>query len=191
MARSGAFFEALTSYYSSLAYDALALMRTTKEEIRTEKYDWQRTASRTASLWLEACDGWWSAALVSATPPVPTILMAFDSGLSAHSHTTKILVPGTGEPRLTTPVTAGNQRELDAVVRAEAQSRRDEVTIYLSGMRHTPAGTYTGYLYVDELLLAQVVVQVNPKPAPAGTRSRAKLAAHRRAQQARRRRKKP
>jgi hypothetical protein len=176
MARSGAFFEALTSYYSSLAYDALTLMRTTKEEVRTEKYDWQRTASRTVSLWFDACDGWWSAMLVSATPEVPTILLDVDAGVPVHSHTTKMLIPGKSQPTVTTPVTAGNERALDADVRAEVQSRRDEVTIYLSGMRDAKVGTYTGYLHIDEQLLAQVVVQVNPKPPPAGT-NRRKVAA--------------
>lgn len=176
MARGGAFFEALTSYYSSLTYDTLALMKKTKEEIRTDKYDWQRTASRTASLWLDACDGWWSALLVSATPPVPTILVAFDAGVSAHSHTTKMLVPGTGRPHLTEPVTAGNERALEATIRAEAQSRRDEVTIYFSGMRDTSPGTYTGYLRVDEILLAQVVIDVTAEPPPAGTKSKRRSA---------------
>lgn len=182
MARSGAFFEALTSYYSALTYNALTLMKKTREELRTDEYDWQRTASRTASLWLDACDGWWSALLVSATPPVPTILIAFDAGTSAHSHTTKILVPGRSAPRLTHPVTAGNERALRATVRVEAQSLRDEVTIYFSGMRDTAEGTYTGYLHVDEMLLAQVVVAVTPEPPPAGTKSTARGAARRRGQ---------
>ena len=58
-----------------------------------------------------------------------------------------------------------------------------------TALRDTPKGTYTGYLYcVDEILLAQLVVQVNPEPAAAGTKSKAKIAAHRRAQQARRKR---
>ena len=180
MARSGAFFEALTTYYSSLAYDALSLMRKTREEIRTDEFDCHRTASRTAGLWLDASDGWWSALLVSATPPVPTILIAFDASLSAHSHTTKILVPGRSQPRLTKPATAGNERALEANIRVEAQSRRDEVTIYFSGLEDPPEGTYTGYLYVDETLLAQVVVEVHPKPVPAGTKSKARAVARKR-----------
>jgi hypothetical protein len=168
MSRSGTILEAMISYYSGVAMDAVGLMRTTREDLRSETYDWKRTSSRVASLWFDACEGWWSAMQASGAERLPTLLLVYDTETEAHSGTLKLHVPGRSEPQLTELTTAGHRRALGArEIRAEVQGRRDEVTVYLSGIRDPEPGTYEGFLFVDEQLLARVIAHVTPAPPDA------------------------
>lgn len=176
MSRSGTILEAMISYYSGVAMDAVGIMRTTREDLRSETYDWKRTSSRVASLWFDAWEGWWSAMQGSGAEPLPTLLLVYDTKTEAHSGTLKMHVPGRGQPQLTEFATAGRRRALGAaVVRAEAQARRDEVTVYLSGIRDPEPGTFEAFLFVDEQLLARVIAHVTPAPpdAPGAPQPRA------------------
>lgn len=171
MPRSAAFFEALTSYYGSVATEAVALMRSTQEDLRSERFEWSRTSSKVLSLWLDACDGWWSAMLVSATPAHPTLFVSCPADSRTHARTIKMLVPPGVALRVTDLARVGGGGAVaHENCAAAASSRGDEVTFTVTGLGgSTRAGLYQGWIYVGERALAQVALQLEPvaEPAPA------------------------
>lgn len=169
MPRSGVFLEALTSYYSTLAFDTLALMRNAQEDLRNDTFDCQKTTGRTLSLWLEACEGWWSAMLVSATPPLPTLFMTCATDSQTHVRTIKIAVPPGAALKVTDLGRVGGGDPIPRTkCTATAALRGDEMVFSVMGIGDAFAeGLYQGFVYVGERALAQVALQLEPAPPPA------------------------
>lgn len=169
MPRSGAFLEALTSYYSTLAFDTLALMRNAQEDLRNDKFDYQKTTGRALTLWLEACEGWWSAMLVSATPPLPTLFIACPTDSQAHVRTIKMALPPGAALKVTDLARVGGGAPIPhEKCTATAAVRGDELVFSVVGIGDGFAeGLYQGFVYVGERALARVALQLEPAPPPA------------------------
>src|SRR5215470_11533988 len=101
MLRSGHLFDALTSYYSNLAFDYLAAMRETSEDLRTGQFDCSKAIGRACAFWMDAAEGWWSALLVNANAPLPTLFMRLSEGDQSLTKGVSVLVPGHAKPVIT------------------------------------------------------------------------------------------
>lgn len=177
MARSGLLFEALTSYYTNLAFDALAAMRATNEDLRTGHFDCSKAMGRAFSLWMDAAEGWWSALLVNANAPLPTLFMRLSEADQSLTKRVSVLVPGNAKPQITdlTPLGGGEPIRAEHHIRCEANKNRDGIELALrnvTDLRKRGAGLkeglYQGLVYIDERPLAVVLLQVEPaKPEAA------------------------
>ena len=160
MARSDLFLEAFISYYGKLGMDAVALMRTTREEMRNDSWDCKKTASRTALWWSDACEGLWSAMLTSGTPPLPILLIATPADSGSDSGSVRVNVQGTKNPEMTSLSRVGTGEVLEATV--EVANLRNEITVNLPALQDPRPGTYQAVIYLDRLAIAQVVVEILP-----------------------------
>lgn len=168
MPRSGTFLEALTSYYSTLAFGTLAAMRSAQEDLRTGNFQLTKTVGDAISLYLDASEGWWSALLVTASVPLPTVFMR----ITANEDTTAaqdvaVLVPGTKQPECTDLGRIGGTDTIDAsYVAVQASRDRCTITVKLKGLRKQgkplAAGLYQALVHIDEKPLAAVFVRVDP-----------------------------
>lgn len=171
MARSGTYLEALVGYYSTLAFDAMAAMRSTQEDLRTGKFSCEKVAGRTLSLWMDATEGWWSALLVTGSAPLPTVFLRVgkDQTLRGEAH---VLVPGGGRPLVTNLERLGGGARIETeYINVEAIKGRNgvEIKLKLEKLREIRGeiapGLYQGVVFIDEKPLAMLLVQVEPPPA--------------------------
>src|SRR5262245_45164874 len=164
MPRSGLLFEALTSYYSNLAFDALAAMRATSEDLRTGRFDCSKAVGRACALWMDAAEGWWSALLVNATAPLPTLFLRLSEEDPSVPKRVSVLVPGKAKPEITdlTPLGGGEPIRAEDHIRVEATKNRDGIELALrnvtnlrerGGLRE---GLYQGLIHIEERPLAVV-----------------------------------
>ncbi|HSP97002.1 MAG TPA: hypothetical protein VL049_07120 [Candidatus Dormibacteraeota bacterium] len=158
MARSDIFLESFISYYGKLGMDAVALMRTTREEMRTESFDCRKTAGRTALWWLDAYEGWWSALLTSGTPPLPILFINARADSGTDSGSVRVPVPGVSKPEMTSLTRVGTGETIDATV--ETTNFRDQISVALPALKNPKPGTYQAIVYLDRMPLALVVVQI-------------------------------
>src|SRR5262249_27616869 len=171
MLRSGHLFDALTSYYSNLAFDYLAAMRETSEDLRTGRFDCSKAMGRACAFWMDAAEGWWSALLMNASAPLPTLFLRLSEDEQSVTKRVSVLVPGKAEPQISdlTPIGGGAPIRAEDHIRVEANKNRDGVDLTLDNvvdLRQRGAGLreglYQGLIYIDERPLAVVLLQVEP-----------------------------
>lgn len=182
MARSGVLLEAITSYYGNLVTNGLALMRSTQEDLRTGQFGVSKTVGGALSYWLDACEGWWSALLVTASAPLPTAFMRLGAEETTDSQTVRVLVPGDEQPEWTDLGLVGGEGTIprDNLV-VESVKDRDGVQVKLKGFKpgaraKLQSGLYEGLVHKGAKPLAIIMVRVDP----AGERKGARAAARRR-----------
>ncbi len=173
MARSDLLLESMISYYSTLGMDAVALWRSTREDIRNESLDCKVIASRMTSWWSDAVEGWWSSLLANGTPVLPVLFLSCRADSSAHSNYLKIAVPGTSDPRITPIVRVGTGEPLAAKADVEITHFRDQITVKLIDLKRPAAGTYQAIVHLDERPLVQVIVDIQGGSPPPSDNSRA------------------
>jgi hypothetical protein len=175
MSRSGTLLEALTSYYSNVAVGALSVMRSTQEDLRTGQFGLSKVVGNTLSFWLDATEGWWGALLVTASAPLPTMLMILNDD-STHTQVARVLVPGGAQPECTPLGLIGGARTLVASVSVRAFEDGDGVEVKLKDVRSNPPGLYQGLVHVGERPLAIVLVRVEEPSKNVATPKQSKKA---------------
>lgn len=160
MPRTGTFLEANVSYYSNLAFNSLAAMRTTQEELRTGQFDTSKVIGRGVNLWLDALEGWWSALLVTASEPLPTVLLRLDPHSTTDSKEVRVLVPQ--DPEFTGLQSLNGGPQASVVVKVK--SSKDGLEVKLIGLidnKRPAAGLYMGLVYLGTKPLAIVMLLVD------------------------------
>lgn len=169
MPRSGVFLEAAISFYSRLAFNAVADMRLMQEDLRTGNFEIDKAVGRAFSLWLEASEGWVSALLVTASEPLPTAFLRIGPSSRTGAHFVRALVPD--EPALdftglfqiggTDQIPVGN-------LTIKRSSRGDGVEIKLKGLKddRPSAGLYQGLLHIGDKPVVLVIAQVEGASPP-------------------------
>jgi len=169
MARTGIFVEALTSYYGNLANDTLGLLRSTQEDLRTGNFDYEKTLGKALSLWLDSAEGWWSALLVNASAPVPTIFLRIGQDDTTHVQVARVSVPGDRPAEWTDLSRLGGSGTIDRKhVSVEVAKHRDSIEVKLFGLgdlrrnQTIAPGLYQGLVHIHDRPLAIVLVEVLP-----------------------------
>jgi hypothetical protein len=168
MPRSGTFLEAMTSYYSNLAFGALRAMRTTQEDIRTGNFSVSKAVGSAASIWLDASEGWWNAVLVTASEPLPTVFLRVGPLGGTDTQEVRVLVPE--DPEFTGLVRIGDGRTIpNSLVSIRPLKDRDGLEVKLTGLSELrdkgalPPGVYQGLVHMGQKPLAIIMVRVDPK----------------------------
>ena len=190
MARSGVLLEALTSYYSNLGFNATAAMRATQEDLRTDSFSLSKTTGRALSLWMDAAEGWWSALLVSASAPVPTLFLHI-VGDQTRTEPACVLVPRGGQLQLTALERLGGGDPIPKdYISVQPTSDRNSVELRLTNLEELrklhrgriPSGLYQGLVHVGQAPIAIIMVHVDdPAPAKSGSAKVNRRAVKRRA----------
>jgi hypothetical protein len=166
MPRSGTFLEAAITYYSNLGFDALASMRTTQEELRTGQFEVSKAMSRAASFWLDASEGWWSALLVTAGQPLPTVFLRIGPRDTTATQEANVLVPRDPECAGLLQIGGSGRIDKERLV-LTVSAKRDRLGVKLKGLsddyRPQP-GLYQGLVHIGDKALAVVIVEVESDP---------------------------
>ena len=170
MARTGTLLEAVTSYYSTLAFNSLATMRRMQEDLRTNNFTVGKAVGAAVQLCLDASDGWWNALLVTASPPVPTVLLRTGPEGGCDAQTVDVSVPGNRDPECTELGRIGGTERigLDYIV-IETATQRNAINIKLRKLKELSQklrkplapGLYQGLVHIDERPLAIVLLRVD------------------------------
>jgi hypothetical protein len=179
MARSGVLLEAATSYYGNLVTNALTLMRSTQEDLRTGQFGVSKTVGGVVSYWLDAYEGWWSALLVTASAPLPTAFLRLGPGETTDSAIAYVLVPGDERPEWTDLGLVGDTGTIgrgNLVV--EANKDGNCVQVKLKGLEpaaraRLASGLYQGLVHKGAKPLAIIMVRVDPAGEPKAARTAA------------------
>jgi hypothetical protein len=157
MATSSGVFEAMYQYYMTLAERGMSVMRSVREDVLKEQFDYKRFMAQALGLWLDASGGWWSALQLSSAPRLAGIFIGIPAG-QVGKGTLMIQVPREGELAVT-PLTSIDGKKLREVqVRSGAQ--REELVATATPPAATPPGVYQGWVYAGEQMLALLVVKV-------------------------------
>jgi hypothetical protein len=167
MSRSGTFLEAAVSYYSNLAFGALASMRSTQEDLRTGQFTLSKSLGGAVSFWLDASEGWWSALLVTASEPLPTVFLRVGPHGATDTQEVRVLVSGPPEFTGLSQI-GGTERIDDKLINVAATQKGDGIEVKLKGISpdvRPPQGLYHGLVHIGSRPLAVVMVLIDP-PAP-------------------------
>jgi hypothetical protein len=172
MATTGTLLEAMMNYYGNLSRQALGAMYQTREELRTGKFRVNKVIGRSLSFWMDAADGWWSAFLVSASAPLPTLFLDVQPDDTTTPDSVHVLVPGGVEPQLTVVGQIGGTFKIPKdFIDFEATSNRDAIEVRLKNVKGLralkpppPAGLYGGIIHVKEKPLAFLIIQISEPP---------------------------
>ena len=132
MATTGTLLEAMFSYYGNLSRQALGAMYQTREELRTGSFSFNKALGRAATVWMDAAEGWWSALLVTANAPLPTLFMEIGAEASTYARSINVLVPDGADPEASEIGELGGTHKFPAgAVEVEATRMRDAVEVKL------------------------------------------------------------
>jgi len=167
MATTGTLLEAMISYYGNLSRQALSAMYQTREELRTGAFDWNKTLGRTISVWMDAADGWWSAFLVSANAPLPTIFLDVHADDSTAVRSVNVAVPEGADPEVTFIGQPGGTGQIPKEgIEVTATTRRDALEVKLKNLKAlrtagtVSAGLYGGIIHVKDKPLAFLMIRM-------------------------------
>jgi hypothetical protein len=164
MPRSGAFLEAVFSYYSNLTFETLSALRSTQEDLRTGTFTVDKAIGKAASLWLDATEGWFSALLVTASGPLPTVLLRLGpSGTTARKEV-GVLVKG--EPEFTGLDRIGGGARIESPHMIQALRSGNGLEIKLTGTKRPEPGLYMGLVHIGDNPLVIVMMRVDPAERP-------------------------
>jgi hypothetical protein len=170
MPRTGTFLEAVTSYYSNLAFGALEAMRTTQEDLRTNTFQLSKTLGNVVSLYLDATEGWWNALLVTASAPLPTGFLRIGPLGGTDTCEIRVLVPQ--EPEFTGLVRIGGGELIEGIT-INRLKNGDGLEVKLKGLDRERAagrlkpGLYQGLVHIGDKPLAVLMLRVDAGAAPA------------------------
>jgi hypothetical protein len=162
MPRSGAFLEAVISYYSNLTFETLSALRSTQEDLRTGTFQVDKTISKAVSLWLDATEGWFSALLVTASEPLPTAFLRL--GPFGGTATQEVHVLVSAQPEFTglDRLGGGARLEADKDVKIEPLRDGNGLQIKLTGPKRPQPGLYMGLVHIGDKPLVVVMLRVDP-----------------------------
>ena len=165
MATTGTLLEAMISYYGNLSRQALGAMYQTREELRTGAFDWNKALGRTVSVWMDAADGWWSAFLVSANAPLPTIFLDVSADDSTAVRSVNVAVPAGADPDVSVIGQIGGTHSIPKhSVEVTVTTMRDAIEVKLKNLKamrgKVPAGLYGGLIHMKEKPLAFVMIRL-------------------------------
>ena len=167
MATTGTLLEAMVNYYGNLSRQALNAMYQTREDLRTGAFDWNKALGRTVSVWVDAAEGWWSAFLVSANAPLPTIFLDVAADDTTAVRSVNVAVPNGVDPGVSVVGEIGGARRFPPeAVEVTATTMRDAVEVKLKNLAGLRAagtvgqGLYAGVIHVKDKPLAFLIVRM-------------------------------
>jgi len=166
MATTGTLLEAMVSYYGNLSRQALSAMYQTREDLRAGTFDWNKALGRTVSVWMDAADGWWSAFLVTANAPLPTIFLDIGADDTTAERSVNVAVPGDVDPTVSVVGEIGGIRQFPSgAVQAKATTMRDAIEVNIPNLAGVRAGgvgpgLYAGIIHIKEKPLAFVMIRM-------------------------------
>jgi hypothetical protein len=163
MPRSGLFLEATISLMNSLGQTALANMRVTQEELRTDTFSLSRAVGRAASFWLEAAEALPTAFVASANGPMPTLFVVVHDDDTSVTRTVTVIPPENRELEFTGLNQVGGTDSFDpGTVRVEPTGPNTAINLILENLgAHRPRpGLYQGIVHVGDAVLALIMVNV-------------------------------
>jgi len=171
MPRSGALLEATIGFYGQLAKQAAEQLRTTQEELRTETFSIDKTIARGLSLWLDAVDGVFSAVLIAANGPVPTLFVRVSPDATTVTQEINVTIPDTA-PFSVTPLTemGGSGSVSSRTFSALPTSKKNAIEVKLVDLKNNRPrpGLYQALAYAGDKALAIILVQVEAAPPKPG-----------------------
>jgi hypothetical protein len=169
MPRTGTLLESAISYYSNVAQQSMAAMRETQEELRTGQFEISRTVARGASLWLDALEGWWSALLVTASQPTPTVFFHVGENTTTDTQEVPAHVPADPEFTGLVPVQGSGTPPGMTVNR---KTHQNALEFKLRGIDRTKMspGLFIGLVHLGNQPLVTVMVKVDPPKTPPGSK---------------------
>jgi len=169
---SGAhYLEALTTFYSDLAVDSMALMRTMREDLKGGKFEFKQWTGRSLSLMIDACEGWYGAVLSGASAPVPTVLLEATTAGDCNAETVRIVVGENQKLQKTDLMQLGGSASIKAAhLHVEPAERGIAVDLRIKGLQgkaksKAPTlqpGLYQGLVYSGSKPLMIVLLRVEP-----------------------------
>jgi hypothetical protein len=165
MPRTGIFLEATFSLFNSFGQTALAQMRTTQEELRTDTFDLSRSIGRVASLWLDALDAVPTALLTSLNGPLPSLFVVLQPGDTTLTRDILVAPPERKELEFTGLDQIGGTHRFDSrTVRVDSTGKNVGINVIFTDLTVYPPvpGLYQGVVHVGDLALAVIIVRVNP-----------------------------
>jgi hypothetical protein len=180
MPRSGLFLEATISMFNSFGQTALAHMRTTQEELRTDTFDLSRSIGRVASLWLDAIDAVPSSLITSVNGPLPSLFIVLQPDDTTLTRQILVAPPERRELEFTGLDQLGGSQRFDSrTVRVDSTGKAVGINVIFTDLdEYRPApGLYQGVVHVGDLALAVIIVRVNSRSdaqAEASTTSRSR-----------------
>ena len=165
MPRAGTFLEATISFFNTVALNAVGNMRSTQEDLRSGNFKLEKAIGGALSIWLDASEGLLSALLVTVNGPVPTIFLRLQPSTSTVTQSAKLRVPGDGALDFSGLAQIGGIGRIDgSLVMITRSSSGDGIEVKLKGLNggRPGPGFYQGLVYIGDLPLAIVMVQVDP-----------------------------
>lgn len=159
------YLEALTTFYSDLAVDSMALMRTVREDLKSGTVDFSGWSGRSLALMLDACEGWYGAMLsgVSSTPA--TVLLEATTAGDCNAATVRVLVPDVKQLAVTDLLQLGGSGRIAAAhLHVEPAERGIAVDLRCKGLKKAALqpGLYQGLIYTAARPLVVVLLRVEP-----------------------------
>jgi hypothetical protein len=170
MPRSGLFLEATLSFLNSVGQNALASMRATQEELRTETFSLSKSVGRVASFWLEAMETFPTALVASLNGPLPTLFVVVQPGDTTVTRQVQAVPPEQRELEFTGLNQVGGTAAFDSrTVRVEPTGTNTAINLILKNLTVYPPqpGLYQGLVHVGDAALALVLVEVAAAPESA------------------------
>jgi hypothetical protein len=167
MATSGVLFQGLVNYYGALSKQTLALMFSTREDLRNGTFDWSKTMSRSVALWLDAAEGWWGALLATASAPLPTLFMSVGPDDSTSDETVQVSIGPGQVPEMSEIAQIGGTAHIakDAIT-LDVTRLGDAVELKLRKLKSLrasgtlPSGLYAGIVHLGQKPLAIVMIRI-------------------------------
>jgi hypothetical protein len=168
MATTGTLLEAMVSYYGNLSRQALGAMYQTREELRTDSFNWNKALGRTISVWMDAAEGWWSAFLVTANAPLPTIFLDIGADDTTAVRSVNVAVPEGVDPTVSVVGELGGTRKFPREsVQITATTGRDAIEVNVKNLAQlrtnntVGTGLYGGIIHVKEKPLAFLIIRMD------------------------------
>jgi len=139
MPRSGLFLEATLSFLNSVGQNALASMRATQEELRTDTFSLSKSVGRVASFWLEAMETFPTALVASLNGPLPTLFVVVQPGDTTVTRQVQAVPPEQRELEFTGLNQVGGTAAFDSrTVRVEPTGTNTAINLILKNLTVYP-----------------------------------------------------
>jgi hypothetical protein len=165
--KSGTLLEALVSFYGNLTLDVLDAMRSTRQDIRTGHFKFDKALGKAINVCIDATEGWLSAVLVTASHPLPTAYLRAGDGTNTVSAEVSVLVQV--QPQWTDLFQVGGEgRVRGADIKVDILTKGDGLVVALPGFAELrdkyrlEAGLYQGLIYTGDKPLAIIMLFYDP-----------------------------
>jgi hypothetical protein len=161
------YLEALTTFYSDLAIDSMALVRSMREDLQSGNFEFTQWTGRSLSLMFDACEGWYGAVLSGASAPVPTVLLEATPAGDCNAETVRIVVGENPKLQHTDLMQLGGSGCIKAAhLHVEPAERGIAVDLRIKGLpeddpeKTLQPGLYQGLVYSGSKPLMIVLLRV-------------------------------